>query len=66
VKAIEVPLAWLGNTPFPPIRETAELLKQWQPKLKVLEISDAGHFIPVTATAEMATVLDSWISSQGS
>jgi hypothetical protein len=65
VKASEVPLAFMSVAGLPPIEETAELLKKWQPTLTVLEISAHDHFFPVTATEETAAVIDSWIKSQG-
>ena len=61
VKAIEVPLAWLRVSEFPPIRETGELLQKWLPNLTVLEISTDDHFFPITATAETAEVINNWI-----
>lgn len=64
VKAIEVPVAFLGASEIPPLRETGELLQKWLPNLTVLEISTEGHFFPVTATEETAAVIDNWIKSQ--
>lgn len=65
VKDIRVPLAWLEVSKFPPILETGELLREWQPGLTVLEISSDSHLFPVTATEETAEVVDDWIRSQG-
>ncbi len=65
VKAIGVPVAFMSVGELPPFLETGELLQKWLPELKLLEISTDHHFFPVTATAETATVIDSWIKSQG-
>jgi pimeloyl-ACP methyl ester carboxylesterase len=65
VKAIEVPLAFMSVSGLPPIEETGELLKKWQPTLTMLEISTDDHFFPVTEPAETAEVYDKWIKSQG-
>ena len=66
VKAIEVPVAYLGISEIPPFRETGELLQTWLPRLTVLKLSTQDHFFPVTRTGETATVIDSWIQSQDS
>jgi pimeloyl-ACP methyl ester carboxylesterase len=65
VKAIEVPIANLRVSDAPPFRETNELMQKWIPDLTVLELSTDHHFFPVTATAETAAVLDSWVRGQG-
>lgn len=64
VEAIEVPVALLRVSEFPPIRETGELLQKWLPDLTLLEISTDHHFFPITAPAETAAVIDGWIRSQ--
>jgi pimeloyl-ACP methyl ester carboxylesterase len=63
VKAIEVPLAFMSVSGLPPIEETGELLKKWQPTLTMLEISTDDHFFPITEPAETAEVYDKWIKS---
>lgn len=65
-EAMDVPFAWMESGSFPPIHETGELLRTWQPSLTVLRISTNQHFFPVTATAETAAVIDDWIKSQQS
>lgn len=65
VNAIEVPVAWMESGDFPPIHETGELLRKWQPASTVLEISTDHHFFPVTATAETVEVIDRWIKNRG-
>lgn len=63
-KALAMPLAWAESGPFPPIHDTGELLRTWQPKMQVLDLSTDHHFFPVTASAETAAVLDRWIQGQ--
>ncbi|MBW3583082.1 MAG: hypothetical protein KY455_08290, partial [Euryarchaeota archaeon] len=64
-QAVDVPLAWMESAPFPPIHETGELLRKWQPSMTVLQISTDHHFFPVTASEETAEIIDGWIKSQG-
>lgn len=65
VKANKTPIAFLLASDVPPFRETAELLQEWRPDLRVLELSTTHHFFPLTATQETATVIDGWIQSLG-
>lgn len=66
LKEIDVSLAWMESGHFPPIHETGELLRDWQPRLTVLESPTDHHFFPITASAETAAVIDAWIENQGS
>ncbi|MEB2782663.1 alpha/beta hydrolase [Algoriphagus sp. C2-6-M1] len=63
VSETKVPLAFLVVGDVPPIRETGNLLKKWQPNLTMLEISTTDHFFPVTDPAATAEVIDDWIKS---
>lgn len=65
VKALQMPVAFLAATGLPPFKETGEILKGWLPELTLLEISTNNHFFPLTATAETAEVIGSWIRNQG-
>lgn len=62
--AIDGPVAFLPTSQVPPLRETGELLRSWLPRLKMLELSVDNHFFPLSATAETAALVDSWIRSQ--
>lgn len=65
VKAIDVPVAYLGVSEIPPFRETGELLQRWLPELTVLDLSTDDHFFPATAAKETAAVIDGWIKDRG-
>ena len=65
IEAIKVPIALMTANEPPPFRESGELLQAWQPSLTLLAPPADDHFLPLTATAETAAVIDDWIKSQG-